>query len=154
MKDGRTTRKHKHTATYCFGVSYYSLVQLPDILQMCYFTSTTPRKSHVLVHSYSFMWVWKVTCSFPRKNINFRNFEKCWRKYILSKRGSKMGLEKLHIWRASLIHILFLVLLVWPTTQIWYGHAAHVEKGEMHTIFWSQKLKRENTIKNWMYISI
>jgi len=86
MKEGRTTRKHKRTAHCCFGVSYCSLVQLPDILQMWYITSATLWKSHVLAHSYSFMWVWKVASSFPRKkNINFRNLEECWWKYILSK---------------------------------------------------------------------
>ena len=88
----------------------------------------------------------KTGLSFPRKNINFRNFENCWREYILSKRGSKMGLEELHIIRNFITHIL-LILLVWLTMQIWYGHAAHVEKGEMDTMFWSEKLQGKNQLK-------
>jgi hypothetical protein len=31
--------------------------------------------------------------------------------------------------------------------QIWYGHAAHVEKGEMDTMFWSEKLQGKNQLK-------
>jgi len=59
------------------------------------------------------------------------------------KKSKQHGTRRMTSMKSFIIHILFLILLVWPTRQIWYGHAAHVETGEMDTIFWSEKLKEK-----------
>jgi hypothetical protein len=57
------------------------------------------------------------------------------------KKGKQQGTRKITHMNSFIIHILFIILLVRPTTQIWCGHVAHVEKEEMDTIFWSEKLE-------------
>jgi hypothetical protein len=95
------------------------------------------------------MWVWHVASSFPRKNTNFKTFEKCWGEYILSKRRSNRRLGNItHVNRFK-IHILLLIFLGWLTRLRLYGHAAHVwERRKEYNII-VRKIQEKKPIKKW-----